>query len=148
MSKGVKIALIIVGALLATCLIAGGAGYFVLKTTGPKWQADLRENGRKVQAEGAAAGASATKDECVQLAIKRLGPKPGFMDQVTTTVFLESCLEVATGTLKYCEGVPPASEIMATVAWRFKTSAALGLADGDNPIVKGIQAHCTNKQDP
>ena len=83
MSKGVKIALIVVSALLATCLLSGVAGYFVLKKNGPKWQAELRETGRKVHAEGEAAGEGATKDDCVRVAVERFGKKTGLVDRVS-----------------------------------------------------------------
>jgi hypothetical protein len=145
MSKGLKILLWVLGGLfLGTALLVGG-GIYVWQTKGDAWRAELQEMGRKVKAEGEAAGANASKDECIRLAVARMKRGTGLMDQVRVELFLETCLGVATGTIPYCKDAPKESEIMATVSWRLKTSQALGLLDADNPIVKGIQNHCVGR---
>ena len=136
-------ALWVVGGLGLLITIVAGAGYYWWSTKGAAWGAELREMGKQVAAEGAAAGAGASKDQCVQLAIKRLSQTPGIMEQVRIELFLESCLNAAQGSLAFCADAPKNDEIMATVAWRLKTSQALGLAQSENPIVKGIQKHCS-----
>jgi len=58
---------------------------------------------------------------------------------------LKTCLGVAKGDLKYCAEAPEQGEILKSVAWRMKTTTALGLEDVNNPIVKAIQEHCRPK---
>ncbi len=139
MKKGTKI---ILGVL-------GGVGLLIVLALGTvAWwfnshKDELIQQGKVLIAEGAAAGKQSSGDECVAMAMKRMRPNDGIMDQVRLQVYLKSCLKEAHGTLSYCQDAPPLNEIMKTVAWRQATADALGLASGENPIVKAIQQHCT-----
>ena len=145
MSRGTKIVLAILGGLGLLGVIVVVAIYFVWKTKGPEWQAQLREAGQQVIAEGKAAGASATKDECTQLGLARLRQDSGFMGQVKVALFTEYCLDEAKGSLAFCADAPKEDEFLATATWRLKTSNALGLQDANNAVVKGIQKHCAGR---
>jgi hypothetical protein len=145
MSTGAKVVLWVLGGLGGLTALAAGGGYYWWKTKGEAWGKEMREMGQRVMAEGKAAGASASKDQCVQLAIQRWNGGAGIMEQVRAEVFLESCLNAASGSLPYCADAPKTDEIMATVSWRLKTSESIGLAQSENPIVKGIQKHCVGR---
>ena len=142
MSKGSKIVWIVLSVAGALAVIVIGGGILLWNTKGAAWKAELREGGAKVMAEAAQAGANATKEECVQLALARLRQDSGFMAQVMVGIFTEHCLDAAKGELALCADAPPQDEILKTVAWRLKASEALGLRDAENEVVKGIQKHC------
>ena len=144
MSKGLKLTLIILGVGFLLVMATFVVGYLVWKTKGAEWQAQLRESGRQVMAEAAQAGASASKEQCVQLALARLRQDAGFMGQVKVAVFTEHCLDAAKGELSFCADAPLEGEILKTVQWRLKTSTRLGLSDGENGVVKGMQKHCAS----
>lgn len=142
MSKGFKVVSIVLSIAGVLVVVVIVAGIVLWNTKGAEWKAELREVGSNVKAEAAQAGASAAKEECVQLAIARLQQDSSFMGQVKAGLFTEHCLDVAKGELPHCAGAPPQDEILKTVAWRLKVSEALGLRDAENEVVKGIQKHC------
>ena len=147
-STWVKVLLGIGAAWALLVIVAVIAGYSWWKSHGQAWSAEQRQKGQAVTAEGRVAGATATKDQCVRLAIRRTRKSDGLMDKVRAQVFLESCLGVAKGELSFCADAPSTDQIMKTVAWRLKTSQALGLRHSENPIVKGIQQHCMQQASP
>jgi hypothetical protein len=137
-----KVVLSIVGGLGALALSLAGAGYYWWETNGAAWSAEMRAQGQKDMAEGKAVGEQSSKEQCVRLAMQKLTSGAGIMEQVRIELFLESCLNAAQGELAFCKDAPGQGEILASVAWRLKTSRTLGLGQSENPIVKGIQKHC------
>lgn len=142
MSNGTKVVTIILGIAGVLLVIMAGVGVWAWKTKGAQWTEELREVGVKEIAEARQAGANATKQDCLQLAIARLQQDQGFMGQVKAGVFTQHCLDVAKGELPYCADAPPMSEIIKTAAWGMRVSEALGLNNANHPIVRGVHEHC------
>ncbi|HTA17134.1 MAG TPA: hypothetical protein VK786_05255 [bacterium] len=109
-------------------------------------KAEWQKEGDEAIAEGVADGRTRNCEQCVLLAIKRLPPDAGLMEEVRVQMYLKGCLYAAKGTLPYCQDAPSETDIPKSTAWRLKTYEALGLPAGENaaesPIVISIQEHC------
>jgi hypothetical protein len=81
-------------------------------------KAEWEKEGAQAIAEGVNDGRSRNCEQCVLLAIQRLPPDAGLMQEVRVQMYLKGCLYAAKGTL-------PAGENAA-----------------ESPIVIAIQEHC------
>lgn len=124
---GWNVALAIGGGMLFVLLAMGGFGYyFWTQHYKPGVQAGLNS-----WPEGEAFGKSSDNSGCVQEAVARYRKDKTFTNGVASTVFLQACLPVSQAQLDFCEKVPPAKEILATMHWTIAqcAKAELGIQD-------------------
>ena len=140
MSKTVKIVLIVLGSLLLLMGTCVGGGVWWLSSKAEEIKAGAEEM------ESEARGFAQVTDSrgCLDEAVRRNIAKTGLMDEVKIGVFLTTCLQHAAPAEGFCDGVPPESEIMASVKWRL--AACQESADPDpqrcSRLMAPVQRHC------
>jgi hypothetical protein len=105
---------------------------------------ELQARGEVARAEGRQFGSGSTAAGCVDEAFVRLDASRGLIEESMTRVFLSSCLEAAPPDSALCRGVPPQSDIAASVGWALSTCAGLGRANNQpcTRLVSELQDYC------
>ncbi|MGH9931170.1 MAG: hypothetical protein ACREA9_18330 [Pyrinomonadaceae bacterium] len=118
-------ALIIVGVLLVLLVVGViGAGVY--------WWSNNKDaliaKGKAVVAEGQEAGRQTDNQGCVDQAITRYKSEPGFTNGISTSVFMQSCLQVSRPTPGFCDGVPKETEFIKSGQWQLAQCERVGLS--------------------
>jgi hypothetical protein len=122
-SKGWKIALIVLGCLFLGTLSMCGACYFWFKSNAEQWA----EQGKRVKEEAEEFAATHNDSDCVDDALARAdgceskSPVEAGVCGAMVNVFLESCMNAAKQTDAACEGVPKELKIMEIAQWAVST---------------------------
>lgn len=142
MTSGQKTALgvvlVVLGLLLASCLVCG----LVARSYTTEWAEGMMAEGQAMETEARAFAASHDQNACLDEALARdhaCGAEGEIMCHVRAGVFLERCIPAATPVSGFCEGIPPTSEIMASVNWSLQQCEARGLT-GDQSCGRTMQA--------
>ncbi len=142
MSTGIKVAIGLVLLCVLACagLVLGGKMWFEANKD------DLLAMGERAEAEGEAFGMGAAQPGCVNEAMRRVDGC-GELDplcEAEVGIFIEACLQVASPTPGFCDGVPEESSIMDSATWRLATCQNLGRG-GDEAcgrILGSVQKYC------
>lgn len=146
-SSGTRKALIILAALagagLLACLVCGVSGWLWLQGKA----GEMREIGVRVGEEAAEFAATHTQADCLDESLRRseaCGSPMEIMCHAEANAFLRFCLAAASTTPGLCDGVPPASDIMAGAEWAAAYCAEIGRAqDPSCPrLVGAVVQHC------
>jgi hypothetical protein len=127
MERNFKVCLIVGASLLFLLgLVIIGSGTLIylnrdkLAQGFKKWTESVKEEAE----QGEEFGAETDQDGCLQEALRQSEGKGSF-GAVQPTLFLTGCLRSAEETEGFCDDVPPATEIMATVMWSQRQCAAI-----------------------
>lgn len=141
--SGAKIAGLIVLALLLVLGAVCGGGYLWLQSNSER----LKDEAKDAMRDGAHHGSGQPATVCVQEAVRRLDAIDGVIAEARNKVFLEACLKVATLPERFCDGVPPRGELLATVGWASDLCTSLG-RPGDQQcgrLVGAVQQRCVGR---
>jgi hypothetical protein len=140
MQTWLKIVLVIVAVGVVVVVGIVAAGYLWWRSNAE----EMRERAEVVKVEGREYGSSSTPTGCLDEALLRLDGDSGIMHEAMTRAFFSSCLGAAPEDPAFCRGVPPPTEIMATVNWSLSTCAGLRRPQDQScaRLVREIQEHC------
>lgn len=118
-SQTVKVVLLVVGALA----LLGFLGFVAAGVAGWLWLEDnaetISERSREARQGGAAFGLEHSTDECVDAALERVDGC-GTLElhcHVVAGDFLSACLDTATRSEGFCDGVPRPSDALGLSSW-------------------------------
>ncbi|HSS21475.1 MAG TPA: hypothetical protein VLL54_15475 [Pyrinomonadaceae bacterium] len=120
-------ALIIVGALLLllVVLIGGVIG------AGAWWWSNNKDKviagSKAAMDEGVKAGRETDNQGCVDQSITRYKSEPGFVNGISTSLFMQGCLNVSKPTPGFCDDVPGPTEFIKTGQWEVRECRDVGL---------------------
>lgn len=113
MSKGLKVALILLAGSFLLCVAIGGGVAWWFNAN----KDSLKAGGDKAKAEGEAFGRANDADACVTEGLRRLDTERGIVAQALNNIFLQHCLEVAARPVGFCDGVPARGEVLDSATW-------------------------------
>ncbi|HEV7889715.1 MAG TPA: hypothetical protein VGP08_03705 [Pyrinomonadaceae bacterium] len=123
MPTWLKAVLIIGGLLLVLLLAAVGTLVYLGVKHGPA----LIEAGKHSLEEGHAYGRTTDEQGCVDEAVARHKRAEGLSGIISTSFFMNSCLEVSRPTPNFCDAVPRRSEFMKGAQWQMDECKRYGL---------------------
>lgn len=113
MSKGLKVALILLAGSILLCGVIGGGVVLWFNAN----KETLKADGDKAKREGEEYGRANGAEACVTEALRRLDGDRGIVAQALNNIFLQHCLEVAERPAGFCEGVPAKGNIIDSATW-------------------------------
>lgn len=130
---------------LGTLTAAGLFAYWIHKNEGR-----LRATSTAATQAGEAYGRDHDAEQCLAFAVDRLCTGLGFADEILNQARLEACLGTAVPVQRMCVGVPPQSEILASVGWARDFAAAHPAADEQalQRLLRVVQKHCADPKPP
>lgn len=134
MSKGLKVALILITSAILLCGAVTGGIVLWFRANADSLKAD----GDKAKAEGEAFGRANDADACVTEGLRRIATA-GFVAQAVNNIFVEHCLEVAQRRSDFCSDVPKKEDILSSATWAADQCAARNY-EGDQPCARMMQA--------
>ena len=124
MSRTVKV-LLIVGVVMAlVCAAAAGLGVYLWRRHGR----GLVEGGQQAYQEGREFGGRANCQECLAESVERHRRAASLGEVFRVNVFLRSCLDAATPTPGFCDGVPGQLEFVRSAQWAHEQCQRHGLS--------------------
>jgi len=139
-SRGLKVLLITLGALVALVAAVGVAGYLWLRANRDR----LVALGRGARTEGEAFGRGRTSSDCETESLARGDACEGLLCEAGAQIFLEACLRTAAEPPGYCDLVPSQHKIIESARFALSRCASAG-RPGDKRcgrIVQAVQRHC------
>jgi hypothetical protein len=108
----------------------------------------LLAKGKAVLTEGVEAGRNTDNQGCVDQSLARYKTEPGFTSSITTTMFMQSCLQVSRPTPGFCDEVPKQDEIMKSVHWRIEQCKRVDLSTDRHcqQLFAPVQVFCEGPQ--
>lgn len=134
MSKGLKVALILIASAILLCGAVTGGIVLWFRANAD----ELKAGGDKAKAEGEAFGRANDADACINEGARRLD-NAGIVAQALNNIFLEHCLQVAKRPDDFCSTIPKKDEILATATWAASECAKRGY-ENDQPCARMMQA--------
>lgn len=119
-----KILLILFGVFVLVVVSLGVAGFYYVRSHG----GELKAQAKQVTAEGEEFGRGKTVSACLDESLRRITATPGFMNQVRTQIFMQSCSSKAAPSPELCAGAPAADEVIATSRWAGEQCKKRGFA--------------------
>ena len=117
-------ALIIVGVLLVL-LVVGVVG------AGVYWWSNNKDTliarGKAVITEGQEAGRQTDNQGCVDQSVTRYKAEPGFTNGISSSIFMQSCLQTSRPTPGFCDEVPKETEFIKSGQWQLAQCQRVGL---------------------
>ena len=118
-------ALIIVAVLLVLLVV----GVIV---AGVFWWSNNKDaliaKGKAVVAEGQEAGRQTDNQGCVDQSVTRYKAEPGFRSGISTSIFMQSCLQANRPTPGFCDEVPKQTEFIKSGQWQLAQCDRVGLS--------------------
>ena len=142
MPRVLKVVLVITGVLVVIGILLIGVGWYLWSRYGE----DLVERGKAIRIEGQEFGSTTDESGCVEVALNDYSKKAGFSGAVAASLLLNGCLENASPTEGFCDGVPSEDEIGASARWRVERCTEAGFSDQSCPnLFSAVQKHCYSK---
>jgi len=134
-------ALIII-AIIIVLLVLGvvGAGVFW-------WMRNkdaLKARAKEVVAEGQEVGKSSDNQGCVDAGVARYKKEPGFVNAISTSIFMRTCLQASKPTPGFCDTVPRGTEFMKSSEWQAEQCRRVDLSTDSycRQIFQPVQHFC------
>jgi hypothetical protein len=140
MSKTWAIVLSIIGGLFLLSIIAvGGIVYWVYQNK-DKWTQSFEQ----VEKESKDFGAKTDNEGCLKEALSRHKNDKSITGQISTTIFLGTCLQKSAPSPGFCDGIPAKGEIIKSNNWKLKKCSDAGLQNdqGCQQILDAVQEYC------
>lgn len=138
MTKGWKIGLTIIAAIMLLMMLGAGACFYYFSQIGEQVKED------QIAAEKL--GETADEQACLHEALARAEGKNAIAGAASATVFLTTCLRKSRPSIGFCDGVPSGDDREATRRWaeaKCKELGKDGIACG--VIIGGVIGHCQNR---
>ena len=146
-------ALIIVGVLLVLLVVGViGAGVY--------WWSNNKDTliarGKAVVTEGQEAGRQTDNQGCVDQSVTRYKAEPGFSNGISTSIFMQSCLQVSRPTPGFCDEVPKETEFIKGGQWQLAQCQRVGLGSDQycRQLFQTVERFCqkrtfsSNREEP
>jgi hypothetical protein len=139
-----KVLIIIV--VLGLLVVVGGIGAGVYWWTNNKDA--LIAKGKAVIAEGEEAGRHTDNQGCVDQSVTLYKGEPGFTSAISTSIFLQSCLEVSKPIPGFCDTVPRETEFIKSGQWQLAQCERVGLGSDQycRQIFQGVERFCERRR--
>ena len=115
------IIVVVVGLLLVVGVIGAGIFWFSRNKDA------LLAKGKAIIEEGQEAGRHTDNQGCVDQAITRYKTETGFTNGISTSVFMQSCLQSSKPTPGFCDTVPKETEFIKSGQWQLAQCQNVGL---------------------
>ncbi len=116
------IIVVVLGLLLVVGVIGAGVYWFSRNKDA------LLAKGKAIVEEGQEAGRHTDNQGCVDQSIARYKAEPGFTNGISTSVFMQSCLQASKPTPSFCDTVPKETEFIKSGQWQLAQCENVGLA--------------------
>jgi hypothetical protein len=116
------IIIVVLGLLLVVGVIGAGVFWFSRNKDA------LLARGKAVIEEGQQAGRHTDNQGCVDQSITRYKTEPGFSNGISTSVFMQSCLQESRPTPGFCDAVPKETEFIKSGQWQLAQCQNVGLS--------------------
>ena len=137
-----KRALRLAGIAAISILAVVGAGFIVLIA----WALYFVDKSEMAEAEGEQYGKSASDHACFAEVLDMVETRKPWIVNLELE-FFRACLEVASPTPEFCDGVPPPSNEEAGQSWRADRCRALPLEETNcHMLLSPIQYHCVERR--
>ena len=136
-----KVAAIVIGAMMLLGLTCAGAAYYWWQTQGSEMFAGVQV----AVEEGQSLGSSTDQNGCLDESLVRMEPCGEDMNcGIAAGSFFAGCWSTAAVTPGFCDGAPAASETEALAAWAGERCAARNRADDEMclELVGAIAQQC------
>lgn len=146
-------ALIIVVVLLVLLVVGViGAGVY--------WWSNNKDTliarGKAVVTEGQEAGRQTDNQGCVDQSVTRYKAEPGFSNGISTSIFMQSCLQVSRPTPGFCDEVPKETEFIKGGQWQLAQCQRVGLGSDQycRQLFQTVERFCqkrtfsSNREEP
>ncbi|MDX2043718.1 MAG: hypothetical protein SF097_21050 [Acidobacteriota bacterium] len=138
MSKGWKIGLTIIAAIMLLMMLGAGACFYYFSQIGDQ----VREDQKAAEK----LGETADEQACLQEALARTEGKNAIAGAATATVFLSTCLRKSRPSRGFCDGVPTGEDKDATRKWAESKCQSLGQGNITCGAVMGaVIGHCQQR---
>jgi hypothetical protein len=140
MSTAGKVIIIIAICVLFLGVIVVGAGIYWWTRHGrqavaatAKYMEDAGEAGKKTDNQG-----------CLDQALERYKKDEGFGGAISTSLFLQGCLQESRPTPGFCDDVPSPNDVLKGSAWQNKKCRDAGVPSDQyyRQIFAGVQQYC------
>jgi hypothetical protein len=115
------IIIVVLGLLLVIGVIGAGVYWFSRNKDA------LLARGKAVIEEGQEAGRHTDNQGCVDQSMTRYKAEPGFTSGISTSVFMQSCLQSSRPTPGFCDDVPKETEFIKSGQWQLAQCQNVGL---------------------
>jgi hypothetical protein len=107
----------------------------------------LMARGKAVIEEGTEAGRKTDNQGCVDLSVTRYKTEPGIPNGISTSIFMQSCLEASKPTPGFCDDVPEPTEFIKTGQWQLQECQNVGLGEDQycRNLFQAKQRFCVKK---
>lgn len=143
MPTWLKVVLLVGGLLLVLLVAAVGTLVYLGVKHGPA----LVESGKHSIEEGQAYGRATDEQGCVDEAVVRYKRAEGFSGILSTSFFMNSCLEVSRPTPNFCDAVPRRSEFIRGAQWQADECKRYGLKPEQqcDQLFQQVQQYCEHR---
>lgn len=114
MPTWLKVTIGVVGGGIALLLLLVCGGYLYYRAHKDEDFAAVKRS----MEEGQAFGQNQTSEGCIEEGLRRIHGLSGMLDEVANNLWTSGCLETATVSPGFCDGVPDETEMIKTVSWR------------------------------
>jgi hypothetical protein len=106
------IAILVLGVMLVLGVVGAGVYWW------SRNKDELLARGKAQIEEGREAGRATDNQGCVDRSVERYKRDPGLTSGITSSIFMQACLDASSATPGFCDDVPETSEIMKSAQWR------------------------------
>lgn len=138
-----KATLVIFGILTVVAILGVGGGWYYWSTH----KQQLMDSAKALHKEAQDAGKNTDEQGCVELSVARLKKDSGITGSVSSGLFLEFCLQAASPTPGFCDGVPPETEFIESARWRLSKCQGRNVdTNACQNLMGQIQRYCSSGQ--
>ena len=133
---------LIIIAVLAVLLVVG------MIVAGAFWWSRNKDSliaqGKAVITEGQDAGRKTDNQGCVDESLTRYKAEPGFKGTISSSIFMQSCLQSSRPTPGFCDEVPKESDFVKSASWQMSQCQKVNLSSDQycNQLFATVQRFC------
>jgi hypothetical protein len=136
------IIVVVVGLLLVVGVIGAGVFWFSRNKDA------LFAKGKAVIEEGQEAGRHTDNQGCVDQSITRYKAETGFSNAISTSIFMQSCLQSSKPTPGFCDTVPKETEFIKSGQWQLAQCENVGLGSDQycRQLFQTVERFCDRRK--
>jgi hypothetical protein len=99
---------------------------------------------KAVVAEGEEAGRKTDNQGCVDQSVTRYKSDPGFTNGISSSIYMQSCLQVSRPTPGFCNEVPKETEFIQSGQWQLAQCERVGLGSDQycRQLFQSVERFC------
>ena len=144
MSTAGKVIIVISICVLLLIIGGVGAGAYWWSHHGRQALQAMENSMKQGMKEGEEAGKKTDNQGCVDQSLVRYKKSPGIGGALSTSIFLQGCLEESSPTPGFCDDVPRPNEIMKSASWQMQKCKDAGMPADPycRQIFAAVQQYC------